>query len=55
MMQSFDAFRNNLNTNLPLKITTWGFVVLLTLSIIFSIIFPSIGCGFSMSCAHYFS
>lgn len=58
MMRTFDSFRDIMDRNLPLKISFWAFLSLLSLSIIFSIVYPIIGCGgygFSMPCSHYFS
>jgi hypothetical protein len=45
MMQAFDSFRNIMDRNLALKIAFWAFLSLTSLSILFSIIYASIGCG----------
>ncbi len=54
---AFAGFNEQLNASLPLKISLWLSVSFISLSIIFSIIYPIIGCGyygFSMPCSHYF-
>lgn len=55
---AFGGFNELLNASLPLKISLWLLVSLISLSIIFSILYPMIGCGFygfSMPCSHYFA
>ena len=58
MMNTLDSYRSMLDRNLPLKISFWAFLSLLSLSIIFSIVYAVIGCGgygFDMPCSFYFT
>ncbi len=57
VQNAFSGFNELLNASLPLKISLWLLVSFISLSIIFSIVYPIIGCGFygfSMPCSHYF-
>ena len=58
VQNAFSGFNDLLNASLPLKISLWLLVSFISLSIIFSIVYPIIGCGyygFSMPCSHYFA
>ena len=55
-MQAFNFYGGLMDRNLPLKITFWAFLSLLSLSILFSILYPIVGCGvfgFDMPCSHF--